>query len=1214
MDYSYAKVVLRSENLFDSGFYFSQALSRQAPRLFEFASLLDHYLEVGWRLMLDPSERFSVARYLKANPDVNAAGVEPLCHFALQGRAEARSLGWSADDLTPKGVAFYLPQYHPDAQNEQWWGKGFTEWTNVTRAKPFFEGHVQPVLPGELGFYDLRLPEVRQQQATLAESHGIFGFCYYFYWFDGATVLDFPLKALLETGEPDFPFCLCWANENWTRTWDGLETEILLQQKHDPVSDYKFIYDVLPALQDKRYIRISGRPLLLVYRPDQLAEPAKTVALWREVAVQSGLDGLVVAAVDFRTRDPRPYGFDLLVNFPPHHFPADKLSPRELQQMHAPETMSVKSYAAGIARDLAKPSGGGPFKRFPTVMPSWDNTARRMERGTVFHGSTPMLFRLWTTAEMLLAARTLPEGERFVFVNAWNEWGEGAVLEPRRDHGRAYLEAFSAARSSVTSYLKSGQEDPFIELIHWLEAMDECRRSGREPVCAIGHDAQAAGAQILLQQLLNSIQQDAGSIEVFTILDADGPLTSGYGPKSRLLKAYRFAEVGLLGDDLADLLLAMLSTRISTPVLCNTALMAKYAKAASKWGVKSLLYIHEQPTSIEMYVGTRRFQELASYATHIITVSEFTKRALSVAFPDLAGRIDVVYASTPNRSNRGRRAARKAIERFGVGSDELVVLGCGAIHPRKGVDFLPTLVEETIRKLGQPVRFVWCGGVQGGPELMRWVQHDLVSRGLKDAVLFTGAKNDLSAFYAAADVFILPSREDPFPLVLLEAAAAALPVVVFSGAGGAEELLEGIDEAKAPYGDLSAFSDRLVRLLRDPHARAYVGTSLASRLDGAFSWSNYVSAFTSKWLGAALRQDVARASPEVRVSKAETRISVTIPFYNHGAFIEKTLESVACQTRPADQIIIIDDGSRPEDRERCEAAAALHPNARFLSRQNKGAHETINECVSAASGDFVAILNSDDLYHPRRLEQLIQAAEQRPTLGMFATECTFIDIEGKSFDQGSWYRGGWGLIDSGAPVWLALLHRNFLMTTSNFFFRTQFIRRLGRFRDFRYAHDLDMLQRVLIRSEIGLIRSELVKYRFHGGNTIRENMEGVRTEIAQIVAEAYVTRSRDSKDEGAHAAEIATIVRQQALSGAFQVFIDALQNSPPGAQSGAYVTCHTTRRPEALSALKEIDSRTLSLQDEIQAGRVNFPVLVAQDGALPDRMLALSAYRKLVSS
>ncbi len=360
-----------------------------------------------------------------------------------------------------RSLAFYLPQYHPIPENDEWWGAGFTEWRNVVGAKPLFKGHYQPHLPADLGFYDLRVPETREAQADLARAHGLTGFCYYHYWFNGRRLLNRPFDEVLATRRPQFPFCLCWANENWTRRWDGLERDILLSQEYSLEDDRAHIAHLLPAFADDRYIKIDGRPLFLVYRTSSLPDPARTAEIWRESGRRAGFPDLYLVRVESHGPDvdPAKIGFDAAVEFAPHwRWLPSAIRRRErwdgvarfYNQLQKAGLMSsayrhhrIYSYAALSERMRAKPPV--PYTRFRCATPGWDNSPRRQRDANIFDGSTPELYGRWLEALVQDTLARQRGDERIVFVNAWNEWAEGNHLEPDRRWGRAYLEATARA-------------------------------------------------------------------------------------------------------------------------------------------------------------------------------------------------------------------------------------------------------------------------------------------------------------------------------------------------------------------------------------------------------------------------------------------------------------------------------------------------------------------------------------------------------------------------------------------------------------------------------------------------------------------------------------------------------------------------------------------------------------------------------------------------
>jgi glycosyltransferase involved in cell wall biosynthesis len=368
----------------------------------------------------------------------------------LSAVASGASTRWSRRAPPPNGahlavdgtgvrlIAFYLPQFHPLPENDAWWGEGFTEWRNVVSASPQFPGHYQPQLPADLGFYDLRCAETRQSQADLARDYGIHGFCYYHYWFHGKRLLERPFEEVLSSGSPDFPFCLCWANDPWSRRWDGRTQDLLQAQTYSSADDVAHILALLSALCDRRAIRVGERPLFLVYRANDLPEPARTTSIWREEARRAGLPGLFLVAVETAWDlgwDATRFGFDAKVLFQPQfRFLRDHL-PRI--PIAGNDQLRVHNYAAVWPR-LAR-MDPVDYTRFETVCPGWDNTARMGGSAVVLHGSTPAEYGCWLEGAVRRAL-VQPPDQRLVFVNAWNEWGEGCHLEPDTRHGLAYLE------------------------------------------------------------------------------------------------------------------------------------------------------------------------------------------------------------------------------------------------------------------------------------------------------------------------------------------------------------------------------------------------------------------------------------------------------------------------------------------------------------------------------------------------------------------------------------------------------------------------------------------------------------------------------------------------------------------------------------------------------------------------------------------------------
>ena len=361
-----------------------------------------------------------------------------------------------------QSIALYLPQFHPIPENDEWWGKGFTEWTNVTKAKPLFKGHFQPRLPADLGFYDLRLPEAREAQAAIARQYGITAFCYWHYWFAGRRVIERPFTDMVQQQQPNFPFCIAWANQTWSGTWHGLSNKKILIEQTYPGrdDDTAHFYTLQNAFADKRYMKVNGKNLVFIFRPMDIPEPKAFTETWQQLAIKEGLPAFHFVGMHMPPDwDFAAHGFQAMVEMGPqlHKLKeasfidkaADKLLKLDFQglkqkKLKMPRVIAYKNYTDRY------PDHATNSHEYPMVYPGWDNTPRSGADGWLFENATPALFYdLCMKAFNETASK--PDGEQIVILKSWNEWAEGNYLEPDREFGHQYLEAFRKAQQDYTA-------------------------------------------------------------------------------------------------------------------------------------------------------------------------------------------------------------------------------------------------------------------------------------------------------------------------------------------------------------------------------------------------------------------------------------------------------------------------------------------------------------------------------------------------------------------------------------------------------------------------------------------------------------------------------------------------------------------------------------------------------------------------------------------
>jgi GT2 family glycosyltransferase len=418
-----------------------------APCYYEDADLAYRVRALGKKVYYQPKS--VICHHLS----VSTANRDGLKMKSIQRNKEKFLLRWQKQiqqqEAQLRLIAFYLPQFHPIPENDEWWGEGFTEWTNTRRARANFKDHYQPKTPGELGYYDLRDDTVREQQITLARQYGINAFCYYYYWFNGKKLLETPIEMLHKNKALDFPFCLCWANEDWTRTWDGESTCILMKQEYCLTTYQQFIEDVYPLLADDRYLKINGSPVLMIYRASKITECGQALQLWRSYCIRQGLPGLYLVSVDSFgeavAKDHYSLGFDAIVEFPPH---------AHAKYYDGDITITNPDFAGRLfdyeqTRQSFMERHLPANKLFRCAMPSWDNTARRQNNPDIFLNASPERYQKWLEYNLEFTHNFHCGEEKLAFVNAWNEWAEGNYLEPDEKNGLGYLQKTLAARSNL---------------------------------------------------------------------------------------------------------------------------------------------------------------------------------------------------------------------------------------------------------------------------------------------------------------------------------------------------------------------------------------------------------------------------------------------------------------------------------------------------------------------------------------------------------------------------------------------------------------------------------------------------------------------------------------------------------------------------------------------------------------------------------------------
>ena len=879
---------------------------------------------------------------LAGNPKIPRVALDETCNQFIQYQKNP--------PIIPlvKLIAFYLPQFHPFPENDEWWGKGFTEWTNVGKAKANYLGHYQPHCPIHNGYYDLRVPDVMEEQAKLAKEYGIYGFSYYFYWFGGKILMETPLKQMLANKKVDIPFCFTWANENWSRRWDGQENDVLIAQNHSDEDSLKFIRHLIQYFMDERYIRIDGKPVLIIYRANIIPNIAFIAKIWRDEVLKFGIPGLyLVSAQSFGIGSPAPFDFDASVEFPPHTVRSDDIT-SSVDLLNTNYSGHIYNYDQVVSNAVL--SKEPDYKLYRTAMLSWDNTARKQNNSHIFHNFSLLRYKEWLSSivNKVYLNNKYNEDEKIVFVNAWNEWAEGTHLEPDQKFGYGYLQTtYDVLQQSINHSHK---------------------------IIVVSHDAFPSGAQILALNMAKEFSQGFG-VEVDIVCLGDGILKDRYAQYGHLHDLTGLDHCGFAAHNLAINLIAA-GHRFA---IVNTTVSGLFLQTLKEHGIKCISLIHELQGVIDQYNLYDQVKTIARMADKVVfpaqqVLDEFQAIA-PVSNDRCVLRPQGLYKK--NLKIYTREAARKELRKtMQLPQDALIVIGVGYADHRKGIDLFVEAGKILVSHLPN-VYLIWLGHWE--KTIQSRVEESLSKDSkMSSHFIFPGRREDTDLFYAGADVYALTSREDPFPSVVLEAMDASLPVVGFEGAGGCSELLAAGCGRLVKAFDVNLFSLALEDVLVNPDLANSMGKTGQVLIEEHFSFRNYLF-------------DLLKL-----LEYPLPRVSVVVPNYNYAHLLRDRIKTIEAQNFPIYELIILDDFSTDDSVQVIQDIiqnSAL--NIKFICNSiNSGSvFAQWQKGVELAKGDLVWIAEADDLSEPNFLTSVLRGFDN-PNVVMSYCESKQIDLDG----------------------------------------------------------------------------------------------------------------------------------------------------------------------------------------------------------------------------